>query len=79
MVVLAVIGTVYAARRRTQICEKFGIAGCQMEDFCLWFWGDLHVNMDEHDKIYKTLLQYAMYRSPVDLDTLEVANQDLSS
>lgn len=38
MVVLAIVGTVYAARRRTQIREKFGIAGSRLEDFCSWFW-----------------------------------------
>ncbi len=38
MVLLAVIGVVYAARRRTQIREKFSIAGSRMGDFCAWCW-----------------------------------------
>lgn len=38
MVLLAVVGIAYAARRRTQIREKFGIAGSRMGDFCAWCW-----------------------------------------
>ncbi|KAK9789765.1 hypothetical protein WJX73_005954 [Symbiochloris irregularis] len=28
----------YAARRRTMLRTKFGIAGSRMRDFCTWFW-----------------------------------------
>ena len=38
MVVLAIIGVVYAARRRTQIRQKFGITGSRLGDFCTWYW-----------------------------------------
>ncbi|KAL0037876.1 hypothetical protein WJX79_003353 [Trebouxia sp. C0005] len=38
MVLLAIVGIVYAARRRTQIRERFGIAGSRMGDFCAWCW-----------------------------------------
>lgn len=37
-VLLALIGVVYAARRRTQMRETFGIAGTHMSDFCSWLW-----------------------------------------
>lgn len=37
-VVLAFVGVLYAARRRTQMREKFGIAGTQMSDLCSWLW-----------------------------------------
>ena len=38
MMVLAGVGTVYAARRRTEIRTKFGIAGSRLGDFCTWCW-----------------------------------------
>lgn len=38
VIVLACIGAVYAARRRTEIRKKFGIAGTYMGDICTWIW-----------------------------------------
>lgn len=38
MLLLLIIGVVYAARRRTQIREKFGITGSHWGDLCTWFW-----------------------------------------
>ena len=38
MVVLAIIGVVYAAQRRTQIRKQFGIAGSRLGDICTWCW-----------------------------------------
>ena len=37
-VVLAFVGVLYAGRRRTQMREKFGIAGTRLSDLCSWLW-----------------------------------------
>lgn len=36
--VLSVIGAIYAAHHRSQIRQKFGIAGCFLGDCCAWYW-----------------------------------------
>lgn len=38
LALLSLIGTIYAAYRRTQIRKKFGIAGSVLGDFCQWIW-----------------------------------------
>lgn len=38
MAILMSFGAVYAARHRTQIRQKFGIAGSRLGDFCAWYW-----------------------------------------
>ncbi|KAL0052064.1 hypothetical protein WJX82_007301 [Trebouxia sp. C0006] len=38
LVLVGLIGTVYATYRRTQIRKKFGIAGSELGDFCQWCW-----------------------------------------
>ena len=64
---LAFFGVVYAARRRSQMREAFGIAGTRMKDFCSWFWCPLCALCQETRTIQANNVHEGVWYGPTEL------------
>ena len=70
-ILLAVSGFIYAARRRTQIREKFGIAGSRMSDMCSWLWCPLCSLCQETRTIWSNNVHEGVWYGPTQLNAAD--------
>lgn len=66
-VLLGLLGVVYAARRRTQMREQFGIAGTRMNDFCSWLWCPLCSLCQETRTLWSNNVREGVWYGPAQL------------
>jgi len=62
-------GVAYCAYRRTQLREKFGIAGTRFGDFCTWLWCGPCALCQETRTLWTNNVEDGVWRGPAQLPT----------